>query len=94
MHPGSTRGELELASPLSRVWIIGWFGYLNWVLMLANLIPALPFDGGRMLRAVLGSTSVVSSRDNPIAFSAARAFALILAFAGLMRLLVSWRGDG
>ena len=58
-------GRYELATPLSRVWIIGWFGYLNWVLMLVNLIPALPFDGGRMLRAFLGSTSVVSSRDNP-----------------------------
>ncbi|MGP0067192.1 MAG: metalloprotease [Isosphaeraceae bacterium] len=92
VHQGA---ELVTARPLSRVWILGWFGYLNWVLMLANLIPALPFDGGRMLRAVVGSTSVISSRDNPYAFYAARAFALILGFAGLMRLLVSWRlGDG
>lgn len=83
-----------LATPLSRVWILGWFGYLNWVLTLVNLIPALPFDGGRMLRAFLGSTSVVSSRDNPVAFYTARAFALILAFAGLMRLIVSLRSDG
>jgi len=45
--------------------------YLNWVLTLANLLPALPFDGGRMLRAFLNSTSVVSSRDNPYAFYAA-----------------------
>ncbi len=82
------------ATPLSRVWILGWFGYLNWVLMVANLIPALPFDGGRMLRAFLGSTSVVPSRDNPYAFPVARACAMILAFAGLMRLLVSWRADG
>ena len=28
---------------------IGWFGYLNCVLLLVNLLPALPFDGGRML---------------------------------------------
>ena len=82
-----------LARPLSRVWLIGWFGYLNWVLTLANLLPALPFDGGRMLRAILNSTSVVSPRDNPYAFYAARAFVLILGFAGLMR-LVSGRSDG
>jgi stage IV sporulation protein FB len=93
IHEGADRA-MVLASPLSRVWIIGWFGYLNWVLMLVNLFPALPFDGGRMVRAVLGNTSVVSSRDNSIAFHLARGFALILAFAGLMRLLVSWRGDG
>src|SRR5262249_54475428 len=48
----------------------------------------------RMARAILGSTSVVSSRDNSIAFHLARGFALILAFAGLMRLIVSWRSDG
>ncbi len=46
-----------------------------------------------MLRAILNSTSVVSSRDNPYAFYAARAFVLILGFAGLMR-LVSGRSDG
>ena len=34
------------AAPFSPVWVIGWFGYLNWVLMVANMIPALPFDMG------------------------------------------------
>lgn len=27
---------------------------LNWVLLLVNLVPAVPLDGGRMLRSVLG----------------------------------------
>ena len=44
-----------LAHPLSAVWVIGWFGYLNWVIMVANMIPALPFDMGRMVRAWPGS---------------------------------------
>ena len=43
----------EFAPALTAVWWVGWFGYLNWVLVLANLIPALPFDGGRFLRAAL-----------------------------------------
>jgi stage IV sporulation protein FB len=85
-----------MATPLSRVWILGWFAYLNWILFLVNVfIPALPFDGGRMVRAFLGSTSVVSSRDNPYAFYLARASAMVLALVGLVRLLVYWRvGDG
>ncbi|MFI5455170.1 MAG: site-2 protease family protein [Isosphaerales bacterium] len=82
-----------LAAPLSPVWVVGWFGYLNLVLMLSNLIPALPFDGGRMLRAYLSSTSVVSSRESIAAPWTAHACAWLLGLIGLVR-LVSGRYDG
>ena len=46
---GGTLAARQLeAAPLAAIWIIGWFGYLNYVLFLANLLPALPFDGGRV----------------------------------------------
>jgi hypothetical protein len=77
---------------LSPIWIVGWFGYLNYVLTLANLIPALPFDGGRMLRAFLASTSVVPSRDTIAAPLTAKSFALILAAAGVILLMRSPSG--
>jgi Zn-dependent protease len=84
----------ELAAPFSGAWVLGWFAYWNWVLLLVNLIPALPFDGGRALRSYLGSTSAVASRDNSVAFWLARGFAIIVAFGGLLRLLMSWGSEG
>jgi Zn-dependent protease len=84
----------QLAAPLSPVWILGWFGYLNYLLFLANLLPALPFDVGRMFRAYLSSTSVVSSRDNNYGPWTARAAAAVLFLIGLVRLLFKGRADG
>src|SRR5262245_35253640 len=84
----------ELAPVLSTIWIVGWFGYLNWILTLANLlIPALPFDCGRMVRAVHGSTSAISARDNTLTFWLARACTIILVVVGLVRLAML-RSDG
>jgi stage IV sporulation protein FB len=83
-----------LAAPLSPIWIIGWFGYLNYILFLANLLPALPFDGGRMFRAYLSSTQVISNRDNIYAPWTARGTAAILFLIGVVRLVFRWRSDG
>jgi stage IV sporulation protein FB len=77
----------EPAPALGAIWLIGWFGYLNYILMLCNVfIPALPFDAGRMLRAYLSSTSVVSTRESIAAPWTAHAAAVLLGFIGLVRL--------
>jgi len=79
---------------LTWLWWIGWFGYLNWVVMLANLIPALPFDGGRMLRAVLANAQIVSSKDNMLAPYTAHSCAALLVLIGLARLVLAGQQDG
>ncbi|CAN5830256.1 hypothetical protein BH23PLA1_BH23PLA1_30570 [soil metagenome] len=91
-HEGQGSGAPVLhaggvAEPFSTLWWIGWFGYLNWVLFLANLIPALPLDGGRMLRAALAGPSLTSHRDGLIAPWTARTCVVILGLVGLIRLL-------
>ncbi len=78
--PFTAAGPIAAFKP---AWWFGWFGYLNWVLFVANLIPAMPLDGGRVFRAVMASRS----RDGLIGPWTARACAAILALIGLVRWL-------
>jgi stage IV sporulation protein FB len=88
-----TLADGKSAAPMSALWIAGWFGYLNYIVMLANVIPALPFDGGRVHRAYLGSTSVVSSRESIAAPWTAHCTAFVLGIIALTR-LVQGRSGG
>jgi len=83
----STGKQVAALRPL---WWAGWFGYLNWVVFLANLIPALPFDNGRVVRAVLARSSVGITRDNPYAQWLAHSFAGILTLVGLVKMFSSF----
>ena len=77
------------AGPFSEVWCVGWFGYLNWLLFLANLIPALPLDGGRVFRAALAGPGFGQPRDGAAGPLMARACVFVLVGAGLVRLVTA-----
>ncbi len=53
-----------------------YFGYLNLILGVFNLVPALPMDGGRVLRAAL-SARLGRYRATMIASTVSRVFAIL-----------------
>lgn len=82
------------AVAFSLVWWIGWFGFLNWVLFLANLLPALPMDQGRIVRSFLVSHSIGQPRDSMVAPYLAWAVAAVLFLGGLVRLVAGHPESG
>jgi Zn-dependent protease len=70
------------AAAFTPLWWIGWFGYWNWVLFLANLIPALPFEMGRIVRGCVRT----SHRETEVFPYLARGIAILSALVGATRL--------
>jgi Zn-dependent protease len=63
--------------------VLGKLASVNIGLVLFNLIPAFPMDGGRILRALLAMV-IDYARATQIAAWIGRAFALVLGLVGLM----------
>lgn len=86
-------GPKRLVPPFQPLWWLGWFGYLNYVMFVLNLIPALPFDGGRLFRVFLASSSANHARDGYYGLWTAHTCAALLVVIGVIR-LVSAHPDG
>ena len=64
--------------------VLGWIGEINIVLLVFNLLPALPLDGGRVLRSALWALRGDFAFATRIASSIGRAFGALFVAGGLL----------
>jgi Zn-dependent protease len=67
--------------------VIGWLGSINLLVLLFNLVPAFPLDGGRIARAIAWRITGDRERATRFAATLGRGFAfLLIAFGGFLAL--------
>jgi Zn-dependent protease/CBS domain-containing protein len=71
-----------LGLPKSVDGVLAWLGYANLILLVFNLLPALPLDGGRVLRALLWRRRDFAWATD-VAASIGRGFGFLLIAGGL-----------
>ncbi len=63
--------------------VVSWLGYINLALLVFNLLPALPLDGGRILRSALWHFKRSYSSSTRLAAGIGRLFAYGFIAAGI-----------
>ena len=87
VHAATLDGEVQITPVLlSLSWLLFW----NVLLLVFNLVPAFPLDGGRIARAVVWKVTGDKIRGTRAAAKLGQGFALLLAGVGLW-LLLSYR---
>ncbi len=69
--------------------LLGWLASINVILLLFNLVPAFPLDGGRIARAIAWKISGDRNRGTRFAGRAGQGFAYLLIGFGVYLLLTS-----
>jgi Zn-dependent protease len=67
--------------------LVGWLAFINGALLLFNIIPAFPLDGGRIARAAIWWRSGDRNRATLMTGRAGQVFALLLGLLGLVSLV-------
>ena len=63
--------------------LVGWLAFINGVLLLFNIVPAFPLDGGRIARAVIWWRTGDRNRATHLTGRSGQAFAIVLGLLGL-----------
>lgn len=64
--------------------LIGWLGFINTMLLVFNLVPAFPLDGGRIAHAAIWWRTGDRNRATRYTGRAGQGFALVLGVLGLL----------
>jgi Zn-dependent protease/CBS domain-containing protein len=81
-------GAVALGLPRAVDGVVTWLGMINLILLVFNLIPALPLDGGRVLRSALWARSGNIATATRTSARIARGFAYLLIAAGLAEVVL------
>lgn len=68
--------------------VVAWLGSINLILLVFNMLPALPLDGGRVFRALVWQRTGDFTRATRIAGSLGRFFGQLMIGGGLLMLLL------
>lgn len=66
--------------------LFSFLGLINLVLLIFNMIPGFPLDGGRVLRAIIWARTESLDKATRVTSQIGKGFALILIITGLMRI--------
>lgn len=87
-------GQFELASTNEALAVLGYLTFINALLLVFNLIPAYPMDGGRIARAAAWKITDSRARATRLAARLGRAFAFLMVAGGIALLASGSYVDG
>jgi Zn-dependent protease len=84
-----------LVAGIEPLWgVAKYLAYINLALMLFNLIPGYPLDGGRVFRAIVWAVTKNMRRATLIAANVGRFFGFLFIFVGVWQVLIGNFADG